>query len=290
MFELGVIGDEISQDFTHTLDVALELGLTYIELRSLWGKNVVDLPWDDVRKAKKLLDARGLKVSAVAGPLYKTYINGRGRPGKGATFLAGDRPEEEHLDILRRSIELALFFETPIIRTFSFWREAEPTEDVFSRIAAKLEEPLRIAAREGVTLALENEHECFAGTGAETATLLTVLSRAGHSNLKVIWDPGNAFFLGERPYPDGYENVKQQIVHVHVKDARINPKTQKPEWTPVGRGHVDFKGQLATLATDGFSGVVSLETHFVPPGGTSEEGTRESFRGLMDSLRSVGLR
>ena len=40
-FHLGVITDEISQDFGHACDVAAnDFGMHFIELRELWGKNL----------------------------------------------------------------------------------------------------------------------------------------------------------------------------------------------------------------------------------------------------------
>src|SRR5215218_9885049 len=39
---LGVITDEISEDFDHALAVSAELGIREIELRSVWGTSIVD--------------------------------------------------------------------------------------------------------------------------------------------------------------------------------------------------------------------------------------------------------
>ena len=41
-FKVGVISDEISQDFEHACHViANDFGLRFIELREVWGKNLV---------------------------------------------------------------------------------------------------------------------------------------------------------------------------------------------------------------------------------------------------------
>ena len=43
-FRIAVINDEISPDFDHACYVAShEFGMSWIELRSMWGKNVMDL-------------------------------------------------------------------------------------------------------------------------------------------------------------------------------------------------------------------------------------------------------
>ena len=43
-FKLSVITDEISQDLAHALEIASkEFGLAYVELRTMWNKNVINL-------------------------------------------------------------------------------------------------------------------------------------------------------------------------------------------------------------------------------------------------------
>ena len=47
-FKLSVITDEISQDFGHALEIASkEFGLGYVELRTLWNKNIINLDEKD---------------------------------------------------------------------------------------------------------------------------------------------------------------------------------------------------------------------------------------------------
>ena len=40
MFKIGVVTDEISQDLVEAIEVAKSWGLKYIELHSMWGKNI----------------------------------------------------------------------------------------------------------------------------------------------------------------------------------------------------------------------------------------------------------
>jgi sugar phosphate isomerase/epimerase len=40
----------------------------------------------------------------------------------------------------------------------------------------------------------------------------------------------------------------------------------KPIWGPLGEGGIDWKGQIAALAKDGYKGWMSLETHWPGPG------------------------
>src|ERR1700761_4768699 len=46
-FRISVINDEISPDFDHACSVAAnDFGMSWIELRSMWGKNVTELSDD----------------------------------------------------------------------------------------------------------------------------------------------------------------------------------------------------------------------------------------------------
>src|SRR6266404_6682015 len=51
-FKISVINDEISQDFGHDCEVASQqFGMEWIELRSLWNKNVVNLDAKEIAEA-----------------------------------------------------------------------------------------------------------------------------------------------------------------------------------------------------------------------------------------------
>jgi len=68
---------------------------------------------------------------------------------------------------------------------------------------------------------------------------------------------------------------------MHIKDAATNPNNGKHTWMAVGGGNIDFKGQFAALHKDGYSGTMSLETHYRRPDGNKMESTRESLEGLL---------
>ena len=71
-FRVSVINDEISQDFGHACEVAArEFGMGWIELRSMWKKNIVNLDEKEVAEAKRILHKYQLKVTDIASPLFK---------------------------------------------------------------------------------------------------------------------------------------------------------------------------------------------------------------------------
>jgi sugar phosphate isomerase/epimerase len=55
----------------------------------------------------------------------------------------------------------------------------------------------------------------------------------------------------------------------------------------MGRGIIDFVGQFRALANAGYSGTVSLETHW-KGGGSEEESSRQSMAGMKEQLKKAG--
>ncbi len=152
---------------------------------------------------------------------------------------------------------------------FLYWRTVEP-ERCFEGVIAALAELSDRASIQDLIIGLENEHACNIGTAAETARVLQALR---HPNLKVVWDPANAFVAGENPFPDGYRMLPpDRIIHVHAKDCHV--QDHKPEWGPLGTRAIDWKGQIAALLQDGYRGHISLETHWRGPGGNKLEASR----------------
>ena len=274
---LSVITDEISQEFEHALDVMLEYGVRHAELRGLWGTNIADLDSGQVARAKEAMGARGITVPCLSTPMFKCDLEVEEGTIEGPMHLAKARGIGEQTELLRRCCGLAHQFGTDLIRVFTFWRKGELTPDVERRIVDAFAEPLKVAEEEGVTLVLENEHACFIGTGAEAAR---VLSSVDSPRLRACWDPGNAFGAGETPFPDGYNAIRPFLRHVHVKDGKIDPVDGSHSWTVVGEGDIDYAGHFDALRRDGYTGFISLETHYIPEGGIPEEGSRACLAAL----------
>src|SRR4029453_9233298 len=144
-------------------------------------------------------------------------------------------------------------------------------------IDEKVREAAIKAQKRGVTLVLENEHACNTATGAEAARLLTQVTEPA---LELTWDPGNASWRDEVPFPNGYSQIpKGRIGHVHCKDAVRKKDGGGWEWMAMGRGVIDWAGQFRALKQDGYKRAVTLETHW-RGAGTPEESTRQSMAGM----------
>ncbi|MCX7918257.1 MAG: sugar phosphate isomerase/epimerase [bacterium] len=313
MFKLGIITDEISQDFEQAVAFAKKNNLDFVELRSVWDKPPQALDTSDIWKIKELLKRTELKVTCIASPVFKCHI---------------DKADEyqEHLDFLKRCINLAHQLNTNIIRIFTFWKKNLSLEQHWDLLINRFGSAVELAKKENIKLAIENEHSCLVGTGQELAQFMEILD----SNLKytgshsqsvyALWDPCNEIFAGvtEPPYPNGFNYIATRIIHLHIKDAiRVNakykmqnlkqilPEGGEPKCVPIGEGWIDWQGQLQALINLNYRGGVSLETHWRPkkelsesklslPGGTEfsslgEEASQVCLNRVFDILTKLNI-
>jgi len=256
MFKIGVITDEISQDFERAVQVASEYGLQTVEIRSTWEKPPHALQPADIARIKAILEPTGMTVSCIASPFYKCKLD-------------DEAAIKEHHEILRRCIDLGHQLGTKLVRGFTFW-DTGRTDDVWDIILANFQVPADIVDEMDAILAIENEAACSVGTGKQLDRMLTEIN---HPRIRAVWDPGNEVFAqgGERPYPDAYERVKSHMVHFHLKDAIYDEEKGKTRCVAVGEGIIDYPGQLRALLASDYQGSVSLETHWRPEHLTDEQ-------------------
>lgn len=245
---LSVITDEVSQDLEKVASLAKEFGLSGLEIRSVWNKAPHELDETDIGKIKRLLADHELEVCSIASPFLKCDYGDEGQ-------------YREHMEILRKCIDLAGELGAPIIRIFTFW--LKPPFPSWDEIVEKLLPAVKLVEGTNLVLGIENEPSTMA-TNAKK--VVEVLTRLNHPQVKAVWDPGNDVFDPDRevPFPDGYEAVKPWIVHIHIKDGKWNEGEKRFEPTPIGEGEVDYLGQFEALVRDGYKGYLSLETHWRP--------------------------
>jgi sugar phosphate isomerase/epimerase len=268
---IAAITDEFSPDLETALRTMKEIGMGGAELRVIWGKNILDLSDQELGRVHEITKSLGFKIISIASPLLKCVLPNS--PPIDSRFqhdvFASKHTFEDQTRLAERAFQIAKRFNARIIRVFSFWRTVEP-DKCFQGIVRSLRELVEKAAEQDLLIGLENEHACNIATGRETARLLEALP---HPNLRVVWDPANAYVAGENPYPEGYRVLPaERVVHVHAKDCHLDGHT--PIWGPLGTRAIDWKGQIAALLEDHYPGYLSLETHWPGPGGDKLEGSR----------------
>lgn len=281
--KLGIINDEISQDLDQDLEFIASYSLSYVELRSIGGKNIMSMSQPELEHAKQIIDKHRFHVSDIASPIYKWNLPEMpALPSEKRDTFKAHFTEQDAEDLLKKSFQMARLFGTDKVRMFSYWRVEDP-DKAYPHVVKRLKKAAALAEQNKILLVLENEPSCNVGTGKELGRMLRDINSPW---LLGNWDPANGVELNEVPYPDGYNHVRGLFRHMHIKDVARDPKTGKTHWMPVGGGVVDWQGQFRALNKDGYHGTMSLETHYRRPDGNKVESTRESLEGLFKVLKS----
>jgi len=226
-----------------TLDVAAREGYDGVELRFVEGDDALwerpELAGSGLAATRARLRDAGLLVSCVDTRSFFHHVD------------PADRARAR--DEAARSLELAARLECRGIRVFG--DRVQPGADLSSTrgwIAESLATLWELARPLGVEVWLETH-----GDFARAADTLELVERAGAHGPAVVWDPANAFELGEAP-EQGLEALGARIGHVHLKDmVRRTPPPGRPVLP--GQGEFPAARVLSLLQARGYDRWVSFE-------------------------------
>jgi len=280
--------DEVNADLDIAIAFAKEFAIPQVEIRSLDGKYGFLHEAAKLKEYRAKLDDAGLRLAALSTPLMKclapgvevaSWVNREIKLSEPGFPIPHDQQFGRTLEFLEKSIEAAGILGTDKIRVFSFWRGVDPVA-VHPAILEKLGELSSVAAKAGMKLCMENESACNV---ADCKELMAIIPNAP-ANVGILWDPMNATSTGEVPYPDGYNLLdKSRIWHVQLKDAQVHAQTGERKTVAVGTGVVPYAEIFKALATDGYTGAISMETHFSIDG-SRDKASRLSIEGVFRAL------
>jgi len=275
--KLGVITDGISRDLEHALKVMNETGIQYGDLQFVWDKEIGDQTPEEVQKIKSLLTQYNVQVPCITRHNFVGML------------VMNTEPEDEayqnHFNGLKRSIKIAKELGTNMVRIMSFRKEmiifgkngAEQwvaSTGSWDKLLKLLEAPLQLAEDEGITLAVETGNNAMVTSGWLGRKLIDDM---GSKHLKLIWDIPNTLYCTETPYPDAYEEIKDVLAHIHVKDCISNISRATVQFCALGKGDMaPYLEDIAkALKRDNYEGYISLESVYHPGNGSYEDGYRE---------------
>lgn len=267
MSQLSAFADEISKDFDEQLAVLVETRVTHIELRGVWGKNVLKLTRREIRDIRAAADAEGIKFSAIGSPLGKFPLHG---------------DFNEQLEGVRRALEYAQILEAPFIRLFSYHiPKGEDAADHRAQVMDWLGQLSSEAEKTEVVLAHENESGIYGDTGARCLDLVETL---GSDSFTGIFDFSN-YAVGGEDLLANWESLKDHTSYFHIKDFDVEARKVVPAGD--GNGHVETI--LRDAFERGYDGFLSLEPHLGEDyGDTGAERFRAAVGGLTRVLAAVG--
>ena len=266
---VSILSDEISRDPLSACELAAEWGLRHLEFRTYMKSRAPrDMSDSDMAAVARAASDFGLDFPSVSPGLFKVRMD--------------DPTIGEHRGTFRqRCFDLAEALGASTVVAFPPVRaEGHDWSDWPAQVVDDLRETAELAQQRGMTIALENEPVCYAGTGQ---TLAALLEEVNHPALRANWDPGNHCSATREDFRAGYAALRGKLAHCHVKDCMWDANGNR-RTVPPGEGSVDWLGQLQALVADGYDGLLVLETHFQP----KIAGSRACFERICELLRQVG--
>jgi 3-dehydroshikimate dehydratase len=263
MVKLSGFADEISPDLKVQLNTLDSLGIKYLELRGVWGKNVLDLTDKELTEIKAELDRRSIRVSAIGSPIGKVPI---------------DSDFEEYKGLVQHTINVANQMESPYIRMFSFYTNDldADRDEVMRRMQAMVD----MAAAGGTVMLHENEKGIY---GEQAERCLDLHQTITGDSFRATFDPANFVQAGVKPFDDAYPLLKPYIAYFHIKDAIMG----KGRVVPAGEGDGQVRELMTAAKETGYDGFLSLEPHLKVAGHSSGFTGPELFAKARNALCKI---
>ncbi|WP_299651445.1 sugar phosphate isomerase/epimerase [uncultured Tateyamaria sp.] len=284
--KLGVICDGISRDLAHAVDVMDEFDLTYAELQFIGDTEVGDHSRQEIRSIDTLLRDRGKPVSCLSRHIFA---------GTTSDNRPGDPLHTQHMDALKRVIDMAHIVGSPLVRIMTQKKEqilwgrngAEKwnvAHGAWDTMAPMIAPAVDLARATGITLVVETGNGTMVNSNYTARKLIDELD--AKDVLKVLWDPANNCWCHELAFPDGYNEVRDGYLgHVHIKDVQVDTPRATLEVREIGKGQLGplFQPMADALRADGYDGVISFESVYHPGNGDFEAG----FRACIDTFKRI---
>lgn len=236
---LTAFADEISPDLSEQLATLVRLRYTGLDLRSAFGKNVLQLTDDEVLRIRQMTERSELAIQAIGSPVNKVKLDLNLREGEYRK--------------LERAIEVAHICGTDRIRIFS------PEGENWDEVRDWMGDQVALAASEGILLLHENDANFF---GARPENAKKLFDAFGGVNFRAAFDFANTVLIGFRPLRDWFPWLLPHLDTLHIKDA-IEAEQRV---VAAGEGDGELLATFRYLAEAGWSGPLTLEPHLASAG------------------------
>ncbi len=248
--------DEAGKDFDLQLKATKELGWKHIETRALMSGNLASISNEEFELVCHKLDDNKIK--------FNCFGSGIANWSQNIT-----EPPDNSYEELRKAIPRMQKLAIPMVRMMSF---AVPEElasramDYFDEVIKRLQVLVKMAEDGGILLVHEN---CSNWGGLSWEHTLRMLDAIDSPNFKLVFDTGNPVFhkdyRGHEPYSyqnawNFYNNIKEHIAYIHIKDGRIDENDKMVYCFP-GEGDGYVRQVLSDAFANGYDGGISIEPH-----------------------------
>jgi sugar phosphate isomerase/epimerase len=256
--KLMVISDEAANTIDGQIQASKELGWKFIEMRGLevpgFPKgNFHAIPDAAFDIAAGKLAAANIQVYCLASAVMNWAKK------------VGD-PFEVTLAEVRACIPRAQRVGAKSVRIMSF-KPDDDADKIPAEVFRRVNEVVKMFLDAGIQPIHEN---CMNHGGMSWRHTLELVEKC--PGLKLLFDPANPVFNFDRSKPkpwsqqDPWEfwtNVRDHVVHIHIKDAVWNPARNDADYKWPGEGHGRIRDILRDAFSRGYDAGISLEPHMV---------------------------
>lgn len=244
--------DEAAPGLQGQIRATRALGWDCIEVRKIHGVHLHDLDEAAFHATADRIEAEGITVNC----LGSTVAN---------WASAVTDPFERTLETLARAIPRMQRLRVPMIRIMSYAVRKDTADQMEAERFRRLREIVARLSDAGITPVHEN---CMNYGGMGWTHTLRMLENV--PGLRLVFDTGNPVFTPDYrlppPHPrqsswEFYRNVREHVVHIHVKDAIWDEETKSVTHTFPGEGRGDVRRILSDLLSRGYGGRLSIEPH-----------------------------
>lgn len=239
---LSAFADEAAPTCEAQIAALQRAGLTRIDVRSIDGYNISNLPLEVAQRAKNQLDEAGITTQMLGSPLGKIDI-------------ADDF--ETDLAKLRHLAEVAPILGCNAVRIFSYYNKGNaPHAEWMAKSLSRLESLRDEAQQLGLVLFHENERHIFGDLGDDVLQI----AQLRNDNFKLIFDFDNYNQSGEDVWAT-WCKLADVTDSFHLKDS-----TADNMHVPAGLGNGKVKEIIADAVKRGWSGPLAVEPHLTHSG------------------------
>jgi len=221
------------------LSTAKDIGFDGIEIRGigneLYAPKVKQFAEENIELTKKKLDKIGLEIPCLTS----------------ACYLFDKANIEKHLQEGMDYIELAEKLGTPYIRVLGDAQPQPGNVDV-NFVIANLKKLAEKAKSKGIKLLIETN-----GVFADSKVLKALLETVNSDSVGVLWDVHHPIRFFNESVEYTFENLKDYICFLHVKDSVVIDGVVK--YKMMGYGDIPIKNIIKLLKENDYEGYISLE-------------------------------
>ncbi len=250
--------DEAATSIEGQIEATRSLGWRHIEARNVNGKNIHEISDSEFDNACDALEKAGIRINAFGSTIANW----------GKSILD---PQETSMEEARRAIPRMQRLGVKMVRIMSY--KVLPDRDGQNQEEAKrfhrLRDLVALFQDAGMTAVHEN---CMNYGGMGWPFTLRLLDNV--PGLKLVFDTGNPVQSADwskAPGDDGelprqsawefWEQVRDHVVHIHIKDGVWDQAARKVRWTMPGEGQGDVRRICRDLIARGYRDAISIEPH-----------------------------